>query len=428
MESASSSARRSLRELKTKLSDLHERHQIRQKPSGFGFVLGDRIDFLDPVRWDALTEGHSFFLQRSTLRVMEQHGPDNIEPRYVMIFRGEKPVAAMALQIVTVTGDHLRRDPVIAAAAPKPGLLRRIMAPAARKAGSTIKERMLVAGNLLSWGFHGIAFAPDEHPAEIWPAVAEAVYRLRRSERLNGSVDLAMVKDITGHQGSLEALRRFSYRPLETEPNMVLALDAAWTTYDHYLAALDSKYRKKVKDQAKKLVAAGCTFETISDLTPHSTRLHDLYLGVQGNASVRLVTLREGYLAALAAASGQNFRCTVLRREGQVIGFVTCVRDGDTAIGYYIGFDRSALTEGLPIYFQLLQTTIADAIAWRCKRLSLGRTALEPKANLGARPEPMTVWVRHRLPPMNWLLRGLLGAVPHSEAPERSPFKTTPAV
>jgi hypothetical protein len=98
-------------------------------------------------------------------------------------------------------------------------------------------------------------------------------------------------------------------------------------------------------------------------------------------------------------------------------------RHGRTAIGYYIGFDRTAAAEGSPIYLRLLHATVADAIGWGCERLSLGRTALEPKAGLGARPEPMSVWVRHRLPAMNWVLRGLLGAVPHAEAPERNPFK-----
>jgi hypothetical protein len=52
-----------------------------------------------------------------------------------------------------------------------------------------------------------------------------------------------------------------------------------------------------------------------------------------------------------------------------------------------------------------------------------GRAALEPKAALGAKPEPMTVWLRHRLRALNWLLRGMPGAVPHNEAPERNPFK-----
>jgi hypothetical protein len=285
---------------------------------------------------------------------------------------------------------------------------------------------MLVAGNLLSWGFHGIAFAPGEPAAELWPAVAEALYRIRRAERLGGQADFAMVKDVTAQQAGTETLRRFSYRPLETEPNMVLALDPGWKSYEDYLAALDAKYRRKVKDQGKKLAAGGCTVEALADIASYSRRLHDLYLAVQGNASVRLVTLRESYFAELARVAGENFRCTIVRRGAEVIGFVTTVRDGDTAIGYYIGFDRAAAAEGLPIYLRLLHATVADAIAWRCTRLSLGRTALEPKAGLGARPEPMSVWVRHRVPAFNWMLRGLLGAVPHAEAPERSPFKAGP--
>jgi hypothetical protein len=116
----------------------------------------------------------------------------------------------------------------------------------------------------------------------------------------------------------------------------------------------------------------------------------------------------------------------VARRGAEILGFITTIRDGNTAIGYYIGFDREAAAAGLPLYLRLLHTTVADAIAWRCQRLSLGRTALEPKAGLGARPEPMSVWIRHRVPTLNWIMRGLLGAVPHGEAPERSPFKATP--
>ena len=87
---------------------------------------------------------------------------------------------------------------------------------------------------------------------------------------------------------------------------------------------------------------------------------------------------------------------------------------------------RVAAAEGLPIYLQLLHATVRDAIVWRCTRLSLGRTALEPKASLGAKPEPMAVWLRHRVPALNWLLRSIMEAVPHAEAPERNPFKAPP--
>jgi hypothetical protein len=150
-----------------------------------------------------------------------------------------------------------------------------------------------------------------------------------------------------------------------------------------------------------------------------------LYTTIQSKASVKLVSLPESFLPALAKAAPDHFRCTIIRRGEQILGFISTLRDGDTAVGYYIGFDRDAAAEGIPLYLRLLHTTIADAINWRCKRLSLGRTALEPKAALGAKPEPMSVWLRHRVPAMNWLVRGMLDAVPHAEAPERNPFKNT---
>jgi hypothetical protein len=400
---------------------MQQRHEERHRPSGFHFAFADRIDYLHPERWDGVTAEASIFLRRDILRVVEKHGPDNIEPRYALICRDEKPVAALAAQLVTVTGAQLMRGDT-RADQPRP-LLKRIMAPASRAAGANFQERMLVAGNLLSWGFHGVAFASGENPKELWPGVAEAVYRIRRAARLSGQTNLVMLKDVTPQETGLESFRRFSYRPLETEPNMVLQIDPAWNTYDDYLAALDSKYRRNAKDQLKKLAAADCRLERLDDVAAYARRLHELYLAVHANSSIRLVTLPETYLSALAAAVGRDFRCNVLRRGEDILGFITSIRDGHTAIGYYIGFDRAAAAAGLPIYLRLLHSTIQDAIDWRCQRLSLGRTALEPKAALGAKPEPMFIWLRHRMPALNWIIRGLLGAVPHNAAPERSPFK-----
>ena len=421
--SQKSKSSNSLRRAVTAIRDLRERHEERHRPSGFHFAFADRIDFLNGAVWDPITAGGSLFLRRNVLRVIETHGPDNVAPRYAMIFRGDKPVAALAVQIVTVTRKHLLKEDTGRSA----GLdsLKRVLVPAAKIATARLNERLLVAGNLMSWGFHGIAFAPGENPAALWPGVAEALYRIRRAERLIGQTNLVLVKDITERESGLEALRRFSYRPMETEPNMVLTLNPAWRTYDDYLSALDAKYRRNARDQVKKLTGAGCTVETLSELTPHSARLHELYLAVHQNAAVRLVTLPELYLPQLASALGNDFRCAVIRRGESILGFVTTLRDGATAIAYYIGFDRTAAAEGLPIYLRLLHATIGDAIAWGCSRLSLGRTALEPKAALGAKPETMSVWMRHRVPAMNWMLRGVLGAVTHDEAPERNPFKVT---
>ncbi len=399
----------SVKSLAAALTAARDRHRERHRPTGFGFALADGIDFLDGGRWDGLTRNASGLLARPYLRVLEELGPENLAPRYAMIFRGRNPVAAVAAQSVRIDFDRLRK-------VGKPSPLGRL------------EERVLVCGNLLCWGFHGVAFAEGEDRAALWPAVAEALYRLRRADRLAGDTDFVLVKDLpASERGPADALSRFSYRAVETEPDMVLELDPRWKTYDDYLSALASKYRKGAVKIAKDVAAAGGTVETLrgSALWPHAERLHALYLDVHREAKLRLFTLPQDFLPSLAEAFGDAFRCTVLRvdgEDGDIVGFVTTLRDRDGVLGYHIGFDRKR-NEELPLYFRLLQLCVADAIALGGRRLSLGRTALEPKARLGARPEPLHVFLRHRVPMLNAVVKAVLSGVHHDEAPERNPFK-----
>jgi predicted N-acyltransferase len=235
-----------------------------------------------------------------------------------------------------------------------------------------------------------------------------------------------MVKDITdSHASAASALSRFSYRELETEPNMVLDISPQWKSYDDYLASLTSKYRKQAKQIEKEVTTAGCTVEEIKsdEVARRAEELHALYLQTHKNARLRLVTLPVAFQPTLARQLGDDIRFTILRKDDQLLGFVNTVKDGETAVGYYIGFDRKANAD-IPIYFRLLQSVVGHAIELGCKRLSLGRTALEPKARLGARPAPMRVWIRHRIPMLNVIVHGLLHTLDdHDEAPERNPFK-----
>lgn len=397
-----------LHKLVTKARTIRDHHRARHTPSGFAFALADSIDYLDQTHWATVTSHNSFFLSPRYLRVLEDAGPENLRPCYALIFQEKEPVAAIAAQSVSVSMARLRKS------------------SSANDPLSRHEEKMLVCGNLLSWGMHGISFAPNVDHQSLWPAVAEAIYRLRRVDKLFGDTAFVMVKDIPDEYASgAKELSRFSYRELETEPNMVLDISPKWKSYDDYLASLTSKYRKQSKQIDKEVANAGCVVEEINTdaIVRDAEKLHALYLQTHKNARLRLVTLPVAFLPTLAERLGDDMRFTVLKKNDELLGFVTTVKDGETAVGYYIGFDRKRNAE-FPIYFRLLQSVIGHAIALNCKRLSLGRTALEPKARLGARPDPMRVWIRHRIPMLNMIVRALLHTIDdHEEPPERNPFK-----
>ncbi len=385
--------------------DARARHRERHTPSGFDFALADGVECLDPRAWDELTQGASVFLSRGFLATIARHGPGNLRSRCALVYRDGKPLAAVAAQALDVRADR----------AVKTGSKRAL-------ALAHVDARLLVCGNLLSWDQHGVAFARGTDPRELWPAVAEALYRIRRADKLFGESDLFLIKDLP--QEDLDAARvleRHSYRAFETEPNMRLDL-SRWRRFDDYLGALSSSYARAVRKTAASVEAAGCRCEPLDDLAPHAERLHALYLAVHGAQKLRPFTLGPEFLPAIARRFQGDLRVSVIRRGEQIVAFVSTLRDGDTAIGWFLGFDKDVAAE-VPLYLRLLHACVADALALGCRSLSLGRTALEPKARLGARPQALSVFTRHRTSALNLLVRALVSGVTHAEAPERDPFK-----
>lgn len=390
---------------------LEERAALR-RPTALQIALADRIGQLDPGSWGAVSRGQSFFFSLPYLRMLQGVMPDNIEPRYALVSRGDEPMAGVCAQVVRVS---LAQVGLGAARSVLAGL------------DDRVTQRVLVCGNALTFGMHAVCFAPGADRALAWPGVAEALYRMRRAEKLAGHMDLVVIKDLAAsHCEESAVLGKLSYGKVETEPDMVLALDPGWRSHGDYLASLTSKYRSDVKARVlKRFDEAGCTLEsmTAAQAATETEALHRLYLQVHGGAALRPFTLRPEYWAALVHAGGDDVTLHVARRAGRPVGFMVTLRDGETALAYHIGFDRGTAAEGVPLYLRLLHAAVDQSIRYGCRRVSFGRTALEPKARLGCKPEPMYVWARHRHPVLNQLLRPLLGFIQHDEAPDFAPFR-----
>ena len=396
--------------LKRAIATIGRKRRARRTSSGLDFVLADRIDFVNPAHWDELA-AQTVFLSRDYLRVLEAHAPDNVEPRYALAYDEGRPVAAMLFQRVLVGGERLR----------KPRKTSLLDKPVAR-----LQERLLVCGNLLVWGARGVAFAPEVDAEMLWHGVGEAMYRLRRGDKLLGESDIALVKDFCGQAPAVrESLRLLGYRSVDTEPDMVLTLAPGWQRFDDYLASLTSSYRSSAKKLLKDCAAAGVTLRCIDadEMARRQDELHALYEQVHQAQGLRLASLQPGYLPAMARALGEHgFACRIAELDGRAVGFVTAVKDGATALGYYIGYDRDT-NQHAPVYLALLQSTIEDALRFGAARLSLGRTALEPKARMGCKPEPLACAARHRVSAVNGLVSAITRSATHDEPPDRSPFK-----
>ena len=408
------------------------RRALRQ-PSGFRIALADTITQLDRDQWDDVVDGESWFFSRDYLAMLERVPPAVVEPRYALVSDAQGPVAAVVLQWAEVDGTRLRPLPKSGGEDDELNPLRRLVDKLSRPAraafATRLRERVLVCGNLLTYGQHAVAVAPDVEPDSVWPAVAEVIYRMRRAEKLAGQAGFVLIKDIplAGNAGVAQ-LEGLGYRGIETEPNMVLALDPAWKTHADYLAGMASKYRSAVKNQILQPVEkAGLAVRAYVPAGALARRTHELYLDVHENAGLRPFTLHADYFAELAATAGERVRFAGLfagpdDAPESLLGFIVTLADVDQALAYHIGFTQDN-PPGLPLYLRLLHASVDDAIALGARSLSFGRTALEPKARLGAKPQEMQVWLRHRQPVFNQIVRRLVGFAHHAEAPETHPFK-----
>jgi hypothetical protein len=337
-----------------------------------------------------------------------------------LVYRDGRPVAAVAAQSIRLREGNLpKRDRTT-------GKRERTW----WRAIAGIDQRVMVCGNLLSWGNHGVAFADDVEPRDVWPGVTEALYRLRKAHGIFGRTDLILVKDLPADdEDAAAAMHPYSYRPFATEPDMVLPLNRGWITFDDYLGSLRKDYRKAIRNTHRQIDEAGLTVQRLSadEMQAESATLHRLYLDVVEKQRIRLITLSPSYLPAMAAALGDEFVTSGIRTaHGQLVGFVSTLRDGEGAVAYYIGFDRQLAATGLPLYLRLLQAVVEDAITLRANCISFGRTALEPKARLGAAPRGLRCFVKHRIEPLNMVVRGLIETMPEPDLPpDRNPFRET---
>lgn len=388
---------------------------LTRKPSGYQFAIADKIDFLNPDHWDHITREHSIFLSRRYLANAQKEFCEQILRNYAIIYDQGRPIATIATQTFDVDGTQ-----VLSA---KPSDSLKPTDQLKRKSLSMLKRRIMLCGNVHTWGPHGVAIADGVSEADAWRGVADCLYRIRRANRLHGQVDYVIVKDLFESDGyDPTPLEPFRYRALETEPNMVLTLNPDWQSMDDYLASLTKRYRAAAKKVLKPFQTDDLSIGPVIDPNKEKARLFELYQAVASKADVCLFGLSDETLPSLATTLGNDFTTIGIRRNDSLIGFVTMIRDGDIAIGFYLGMDYDE-NEQLPIYHALLLSVIEKAIQWRCKTISFGRTALEAKSRLGCKPETTTVWIRHRVPLLNLMVQQILKNVHHQEPPQRNPFK-----
>lgn len=271
---------------------------------------------------------------------------------------------------------------------------------------SKLRFPLRVMGPVLGSGDHAFRFVPDVPVEEAKRLATSALQALPIQ---NGFKPRAfLIKDFP----AIDAPERIaggsmwmkSWTDLEFDPLMRIPVNPDWKELDGYMSELKTKARTKVK---RILTCSGdCEIEelTAEELTAHAPALIRLYRLIYAEAGFRLGELSVEDLLETKSAWADHFRVSVLKIQGELLGFQCGFLTPHTVEAFFVGFDRDQHKE-LALYQRMLVEFIRWGIESGAKEVVMGRTALAIKSSVGALPERLSCVVRFRNPILNFLAR-----------------------
>jgi len=115
--------------------------------------------------------------------------------------------------------------------------------------------------------------------------------------------------------------------------------DSGWQTFDKFLAAMDHKHRKNIRQERARVQRAGVAFRVVhgDDASEDDlATMHGFYLRTFADyGNTPALTL--GFLRHLASSMPRQLVLMLAEREGETIAGALCLRGGDTLYGRYWG-------------------------------------------------------------------------------------------
>jgi len=283
--------------------------------------------------------------------------------------------------------------------------------------------KLLICGNTFVSGEHGIFIKQNNDKKNVIKELAKAILHFVNADK-NLKIDAFLIKDFINESLFItDELKDYNYHPFSVEPNMVLHLDENWQDFDAYLAALKTKFRVKAK-KAIQLSAfikvENVTSENILNQLPKMT---ELYKKVATNAAFNLGDFNLSTYKDFKEKFGENYILKTYWLQDKMVGFMSGIINQKSLDAHFVGIDYQ-LNREYAIYQKMLYNYIEIAINKKLKTINFGRTASEIKSSVGAKPQDLTMYLRHKKSITNKILKLFLQRVQPTPFHQHFPFKT----
>ncbi len=375
----------------------------------------DSVNLLNQNHWNSIVPKNEVYLTMQYLKALESTLADRINFRYILFYdEMYNPVGVAIVQLLRFTDNDLNTE----------DLHDRFGHFVSDKFIHNLDARVLLCGNAFSTGENGFIFKDSVSNEMAKRNLSRALNRIKRDEKkANDGVSIILLKDFWEESfADMETLEHDGFIHFEIDVNMVIKMKPNWDTFDDYLSDLVTKFRTKVKGIYKKSNDLVMKSLSPDEIEEHQDKIDQLYGDVLERADYRFGKLKAETFKMFAETMPDDFRLAGYFLNDELVGFSTCFKGNKVVDANFVGIDYRYNHE-YAIYQRMLCDFIQYTIDCGLQELRLGRTAEEIKSTLGAEPQHMKLYVKHKNHITNKLVKPIVGLIKPSKFEIRKPFK-----
>lgn len=378
----------------------------------------DSVKDIPKQIWDELgCADNLYFNPKYLLAIANNH--ENIEFYYMVLFDNTHlPIAFSTIQIVNFQIDSVQNDTLFSIDTIK-CLFENLNIISNKK-----PFKILTCGNTFVSGEHGLFIKNNQNKQAVIKELGKCVVDFVNSNSsLNKEVKGYMLKDFDKESLVItDELHEENYYSFNVEPNMLLTMDADWHSFQDYLGAMKTKFRVKANKALERSAFLEIKEITKDTIDEHLGMMNKLYNNVLLKATFNLGKFNLESFKALKANLEDNYIVKVYFLNNQMVGFLSAMIHKNTLDAHFVGIDYE-LNREFAIYQRMLYDYVSIAIDKKLKTINFGRTASEIKSSLGAVPQDLTIYFKHKNSIPNKLLKLFLNKIQPTPFRQNFPFK-----
>jgi predicted N-acyltransferase len=373
------------------------------------------IDEIPAKIWEGLKCTENIYFHPSFIKALEKNHPEILFSYIVLIDKNNHPTAFASIKIIDFHLKSIKNDLEFLK-----NIGRRLHVFPDKK-----PLKLLICGNTFVSGEHGFFIKKNQNKKAIIKELAESINHFVNSDKkLKKQIDAFLVKDFAKESLFItDELKDFKYHTFLVEPNMRLQLQENWRNFDDYLASMKTKFRVKARKAFKQSTEIRVEEVTLENIDRKLLKMTALYERVASNAGFNLGNFNLETYKDLKEKLGDDYILKTYWLDDKIVGFISGVINQKSLDAHFVGIDYN-LNREYAIYQRMLYDYIEIAINKKLKTINFGRTASEIKSSVGAEPQDLTMYLRHKKSLTNRILKLFLQRVQPTPFQQKFPFKT----